>query len=66
MHTAIKSNLLNRTEAAFILGIKPQTLAVWKSNKRYNLPCIKVGRSVRYRKEDLEAFVTANVQGGVK
>lgn len=65
MHTAIKSNLLSRYEAAHFLGIKPQTLAVWKSNKRYNLPCIKVGRSVRYRKEDLEAFIAANVRGGV-
>jgi hypothetical protein len=49
--------LLTREEAAAYLNIKPQTLAVWHTTRRYNLPVIKVGRSVRYLLADLERFV---------
>ena len=53
----MQTNLLNRTEAAKYLGIKPQTLSVWASNKRYPLRYIKIGRSVRYLLSDIESFV---------
>lgn len=49
--------LLNRREAADYLGIKPHTLAVWACCKRYDLPYIKVGRLVKYRKDDLDTFL---------
>ena len=55
--------LLSRTEAANYLGTKAQTLAVWASTKRYNLAYVKVGRSVKYRPEDLDAFIVANRVG---
>jgi len=48
------SDLLTRKEAAEYLKIQPQTLAAWSSIGRYDLPLIKVGRSVRYRLADLE------------
>ena len=49
--------LLSRREAAEYLGIKAQTLATWTSAKRYRLPVVKVGRSVRYRVSDLEKWL---------
>jgi excisionase family DNA binding protein len=49
--------LLTRTEAADLLGVKPQTLAVWATHGRYGLPVVKVGRSVRYRRSDIEAWL---------
>ena len=49
--------LLNRKDAAKVLGIKPATLASWVSVKRYDLPIIRVGRSVRYRYADLIVFL---------
>jgi excisionase family DNA binding protein len=49
--------LLSRQEAAEYLGIKAQTLATWTSAKRYRLPIVKVGRSVRYRLSDLEKWM---------
>lgn len=55
--------LLTRPQAAKFLNIKEQTLAVWASSKRYPLPMVKVGRSVRYRLSDLEAFVAQNTTG---
>lgn len=56
-------HLLSRTEAANYLGIKPQTLAVWASTKRYELAYVKVGSCVRYSKPDLDAFIAANRKG---
>lgn len=50
--------LLSRKEAAAYIGLKnPGTLAVWHSTKRYNLPIIKLGTIVRYRKSDLDKFL---------
>lgn len=53
----MQAPLLNRIEAAQYLGLKPQTLAVWASTKRYDLPYVKVGRLVKYRKEALDEFI---------
>jgi len=49
--------LLSPNEASLILGISPDTLAVWRCTKRYDLPYIKVGRLVRYSLDDIEAFI---------
>ena len=32
-------------------------LRVWRSTGRYNLPFVKIGRVVRYRRGDLAAFI---------
>jgi len=45
--------------------VQPRTLAVWASTHRYDLPLVKVGRLVRYRKSDLEAFLQRRLRGGV-
>lgn len=55
--TLTRSVLLSRKEAALYLGISEQTLAIWKCTKRYDLPVIKIGRLVKYRKSDLDAFI---------
>lgn len=44
-------------QAAEYLSLKPQTLAVWRSTGRYNLPYIRVGRLIRYRKSDLDRWL---------
>jgi excisionase family DNA binding protein len=49
--------LLTPKQAAEYLGVKENTLAVWRSTKRYELPFIKIGRSIRYRVSDLENFI---------
>ena len=49
--------LVDEQEAARILDTTPGTLSVWRSTGRYNLPFIKVGRNVRYRRADLEAWL---------
>ena len=60
MATLTHDELLTRDQAAIILGVKTQTLSVWASTKRYDLPYVKVGRSVRYRMSDLQRFIERN------
>ena len=50
-------NLLSPTEAAELLGVKVQTLAVWRCSGRHSLPFIKVGNFVKYRRSDLERWL---------
>ena len=54
--------LLTRREAAAYLGVAEQTLAVWKCTGRRSLPFVKIGRLVRYRKADLDAFILQHLQ----
>ncbi len=55
------TSLVSREQAAAILGIRPNTLACWASNGRYNLPFVRVGSRVMYRRSDIEAFIEANL-----
>ena len=54
--------LLTRKEAAEFLGVKAATLALWKCTKRYILPCVKIGKNVRYKLSDLKQFITNNTE----
>ncbi len=58
-----RSDLLSRREAAAYLGVAEQTLAVWASTKRVHIPFIKLGKLVKYRKSDLDQFITKNLRG---
>jgi hypothetical protein len=50
--------LLDPSAAADLLGVTPGTLNIWRCNKRYPLPYIKVGgRLIRYRESDLLNFL---------
>lgn len=53
--------LLDRKLAAKYLGMSPGTLAVWDCTKRYNLNPLKIGRSVRYRKSELDKFIESQL-----
>ena len=57
MNNHHKNHLLSRKEAAAFLGVKEMTLAVWKTNNRYHLPVVKVGRLAKYRYSDLLDFI---------
>jgi len=52
------SELLTAEETGRLLGVKPQSLAIWRMNEE-NLPFIKVGRLVRYRRSDIERWLDA-------
>lgn len=56
------TQLLTRQQAADLLGIRPQTLAKWALEKSQRLPFVRVGRAVRYRLADIEAFISENTE----
>lgn len=49
--------LLTPREVSELLGVSEQTLAIWRSNRRYSLKYVKVGRYVRYRYADIVDFI---------
>lgn len=57
MHTSIFPDRLTSKEAANVLGVSEDTLAVWRCTKRYPLPYVKIGRKVFYRGSDLDVFI---------
>jgi hypothetical protein len=55
--------VLNDRQAAAFLGVSPGTLANWRSSGTVRLPFVKLGRAVRYRVRDLQAFLSKNTVG---
>lgn len=49
--------LLSPDQAGIYLGVRPATLAIWRSTGRYNLPYRKIGRLVRYQLGDLRLWL---------
>ena len=49
--------LLTERQAADYLGVRPQTLALWRMTLRHDLGFIRVGTSIRYRARDLEQWL---------
>ncbi len=54
--------LLRSRDASRALAISERTL--WALTQRGEIPCIRIGRSVRYSRADLEAYIAARRQGG--
>jgi hypothetical protein len=57
-----KTTLLTPQDVADRLGVSTATLATWRCTKRYPLSYVKVGRLVRYRIADLDAFEISRLQ----
>jgi hypothetical protein len=55
--------LLPPSEVSKIIGVDVKTLAVWRCTKRYALPFCKIGRSVMYRPDDVQAFINGRMRG---
>ena len=55
--------LFTPKEASEYLGVSQDTLSVWRCVGRYNIPFIKVGRLVKYRKSSLDAFLESRTHG---
>ena len=60
--SATLNELLDEKQAASLLHVTPGTLSVWRSTGRYSLPFVKVGRNVRYRLSDLNAWLESRTQ----
>lgn len=58
----MENNLLDENQAADYLTLAPGTLSVWRSTGRYKIPFLKVGRRVRYRRADLDAWLESRTR----
>lgn len=58
----VDRDLLTEAEASQLLGMAPGTLSVWRSTGRHELPFVKVGRSVRYSRKALDAWLQARTR----
>lgn len=56
------NKLWSAEQVADVLGVSKQTLAVWRCERRYPLPYVKVGSRVRYRPADVHQFMTDRLQ----
>jgi len=54
------ATMFSRKDAAKYLGVSVSTLANWASTKTVKLQYFRVGKAVRYRKSDLDAFIQNN------
>jgi excisionase family DNA binding protein len=52
--------MMTRLQAAEYIGLKKQTLDAWACAGRNDLPYVKLGRAVRYCREDLDAWLERN------
>ena len=53
--------LLTQQEVAKYLGTTVGTLNVWRHLGRNAIPFVRLGRSIRYRKEDLDTWIDSHV-----
>lgn len=52
--------MLREKQAASFLGVAPKTLANWRSQGKGPRFC-RLGRTIAYRQEDLDAFAVSNL-----
>jgi excisionase family DNA binding protein len=51
----VTGRLLTAREVADLLGVKPETVLRW--TRRGELPAFRLGRAIRFREDDLEAWL---------
>jgi len=56
--------LLTRAEVAARLKLRPTKL--WELTVQGRLPVVRIDRAVRYRLEDVEAFIAEHLEGAAK
>ncbi len=53
--------LMTTQEVADYLNIKKQTLEAWRSRNTINIPYIRIGASIRYKKQDVEEWLAKHL-----
>lgn len=56
------ADLLTPDQVAAALGLSHRTLAAWRSSRCNPLPYLKVGSRVRYRRQDVAAWLESRVR----
>lgn len=58
----ITERLLTTKEVGRLLQVSTSTLCKWRVSKREVLPFLKLGRAVRYRVSEVEAYLKTRVR----
>lgn len=53
--------LMTTQEVADYLNIKKQTLEAWRSRNTISIPYIRIGSSIRYKKQDVEEWLVEHL-----
>ena len=61
-----RQNLVPAEQAADYLGVTTRTMANWRSRGFPNVPFSKIGRCVRYRISDLDAYIAKHSHNSVE
>lgn len=56
--------LFDSKQTASILCLKPATLAQMRWRGDHRLPWVKLGKAVRYKMSDIQAFIDTNTVNG--
>lgn len=54
--------LLDERQAAEYLTLSAGTLSVWRSTGRYEIPFVKIGSRVRYKRAELEKWIESRTR----
>ena len=56
--------LMTEAQVSRVLQVDALTIANWRcTNRVAGLPYVKIGGAVRYRRQDVDAFIAANLRG---
>lgn len=54
------NELLDTHDVAAMLGLTAQTVHRWRYEDAPSLPFFRIGGRIRYKREDVEAYIEAN------
>lgn len=57
------ADLLTDAQVAQLLDVSTKTLATWRSTGRYALPFLRIGARIRYRRQDVAAWLESRRRG---
>lgn len=64
--TLNSSALMDQRAAATYLGTTVGTLNTWRHYGKQKIPFMRWGNRIRYRKEDLDAFIAKNIENPIE
>ncbi|SEQ69667.1 Helix-turn-helix domain-containing protein [Azotobacter beijerinckii] len=56
------ADLMTPEQVATALDLRTKTLAAWRSNRRSDLPWYRIGNRIRYRRQDVIAWLESRRQ----
>jgi excisionase family DNA binding protein len=64
--SSASQNLITPENAANYLSVSVRTLAKWRSIGYPNIPYTKVGRCIRYKQSDLDAYLAKHTYNSME